>query len=368
MTLKECMFIKNSCYLKNQKMTGNKPTGIVVHSTGANNKTLKRYVQPVAGQSYYDAVIADIGKNKYGNHWNRSADAMGRSVCVHAFIGANAAGKVETYQVLPFDVCCWGVGSGTKGSYNYNPQARVQFEMCEDGLSDATYFNAVMKEAQEFCAFLCKKYGFGVDKISSHLESYLAGYGGNHGDPHNWLKPFGKTMDWFRAEVQKLLDASNAPIVTPPAPTVTNSAVKKGDLVKIASNATYYSGKAVPSWVKNQNWYVREISGNRAVIDKNEKGTNAICSPINAQFLTVVKAGAAVVNWTPAVGDIVNFNGTKHYTSANGSTGFTCKGGKAKITAIYQLGKSKHPYHLVRVSGSGASVYGWVDVGTFTKA
>lgn len=214
MTLKECLFIKNPCYIKNQKMTNNKPTGIVVHSTGANNKTLKRYVQPVSSQSYYNAVIADIGKNQYGNHWNQAGD---RSVCVHAFIGVNAAGKVETYQTLPFDVCCWGVGSGSKGSYNYNPQARVQFEMCEDGLKDAAYFNAVMKEAQEFCAFLCKKYGFGIDKISSHHESYLQGYGGNHGDPENWLKPFGKTMDWFRSEVQKLLDAGEKP-VTPEKP------------------------------------------------------------------------------------------------------------------------------------------------------
>lgn len=72
--------------------------------------------------------------------------------------------------------------------------------------------------------------------------------------------------------------------------------------------------------------------------------------------------------WTPKVGDVVNYNGTKHYTSANGTAAKSCKGGKAKITQIYQLGKSKHPYHLVRVSGSGATVYGWVDAGTFTKA
>ena len=179
MVLKQCILTANDCYKKGTKMTGGKPTGIVVHSTGANNKNLKRYVQPLKSDPNYDAVIADLGKNQYCNDWNHSAKEMGRSVCVHAFIGVNAAGKVETYQTLPFDICCWGVGSGKNGSYNYNPTARVQFEMCEDGLSDPDYFNAVMKEAQEFCAYLCKKYGFGVDKISSHYESYLAGYGGN---------------------------------------------------------------------------------------------------------------------------------------------------------------------------------------------
>ena len=79
-------------------------------------------------------------------------------------------------------------------------------------------------------------------------------------------------------------------------------------------------------------------------------------------------SAATPAAWTPKVGDIVVYNGTKHYTSANATAAKSCKGGKAKITQIYQLGKSKHPYHLVRVSGSGATVYGWVDAGTFSKA
>lgn len=61
------------------------------------------------------------------------------------------------------------------------------------------------------------------------------------------------------------------------------------------------------------------------------------------------------------VGDIVNFTGSKHYANANAASGPACKPGKAKITQIYQPGKSKHPYHLVAVSGGGSNVYGWVD-------
>ena len=61
------------------------------------------------------------------------------------------------------------------------------------------------------------------------------------------------------------------------------------------------------------------------------------------------------------VGDEVNFTGSTHYTSANAASGVSCKPGKAKITQIYQLGKSKHPYHLVAVSGGGSTVYGWVN-------
>lgn len=150
--------------------------------------------------------------------------------------------------------------------------------------------------------------------------------------------------------------------VTPVAPV----AIKKGDIVSIAKNATYYSGKDVPDWVVAKNWIVYATPvGDRVIINKSADGKDAINSPIHAKFLTVVKADEP---WTPKVGDIVNYNGTKHYANANAANGAACKGGQAKITNIYQLGKSKHPYHLVRVSGKGATVYGWVDEGTFTKA
>ena len=82
----------------------------------------------------------------------------------------------------------------------------------------------------------------------------------------------------------------------------------------------------------------------------------------------LIKKEATEEKWTPKVGDLVIYNGSTHYTSANASTPKGCKGGKAKIIQIYQLGKSRHPYHLIRVSGSGATVYGWVDAGSFTKA
>ncbi|MBR2493595.1 MAG: LysM peptidoglycan-binding domain-containing protein, partial [Paludibacteraceae bacterium] len=86
------------------------------------------------------------------------------------------------------------------------------------------------------------------------------------------------------------------------------------------------------------------------------------------QKIKIPKGTSTAKPWTPAVGDTVVYNGKVHYGSANASKGVSCKGGKAIITAIYQLGKSKHPYHLKRISGGSATVYGWVDAGTFTKA
>lgn len=84
----------------------------------------------------------------------------------------------------------------------------------------------------------------------------------------------------------------------------------------------------------------------------------------NPKYCTVQAAAAS--NVALKVGDIVNFKGTKHYTSADAATGPSCKPGKAKITRIYNLGKSKHPYHLVAVNGGGSTVYGWVDAADIT--
>ncbi len=331
MTLKKCILTANDCCKTGTKMTGGKPTGIVVHSTGANNKNIKRYVQPLESSSDYNEIIADLGKNKYANDWNRSAKEIGRSVCVHAFIGANAAGQVETYQTLPFDICCWGVGSGSKGSYNYNPTARVQFEMCEDDLTDEAYFNAVMKEAQEFCAYLCRMYGLTVDQISSHKESHAAGYGNNHGDPENWLTPFGKTMDWFRAEVQKQLDAgssstqpsqpeetgaayfvqigpykekssaeaqlakvkaagfdayvtTNVEGAAAPAPETPAAGFSVGDKVKCNAGVSKYSdGSAMASWVPSATLYVRQVeSGGKILLVSAEPVKKVYTGRVNA--------------------------------------------------------------------------------------
>ena len=40
-----CLLVNNPCYLAGAAL---QPQGIVVHSTGANNPNLRRYVQPAA--------------------------------------------------------------------------------------------------------------------------------------------------------------------------------------------------------------------------------------------------------------------------------------------------------------------------------
>ena len=181
MNLHECILTKNDCYKTGRKIN---PKGVMVHSTGANNPNLKRYVQPDDGL---------LGTNNNGNSWNRS----GLDVCVHAFIGKLADGTIATYQTLPWNYRAWHCGDSANNTH-------ISFEICEDNLKDGDYFNAVYKEAVELTAYLCEMYGLdpmedGV--VICHSEGYERGIASGHADVMHWFPKHGKDMDDFREAV-----------------------------------------------------------------------------------------------------------------------------------------------------------------------
>ena len=177
----------NGAFKTARPMPSGSPAGIIIHSTGANNPNLRRYVNS-----------PDIcGENPYKNFFDR-ADS---DVCPHAVIGLDKSGKVRAAKLLPWNICCWGCGSGSKGSYNYNP-AYIQIEVCEDALNDRAYFEEAFGLAADLCKRLMKNYPtIKPENIISHHEAHLRGYASNHADCDHWLAKFGKNMDWFRALV-----------------------------------------------------------------------------------------------------------------------------------------------------------------------
>ena len=195
MNLLKCILTANDCYKTKQTIN---PKGVMVHSTGANNPMLRRYVQPLTGDEDYDELMALLGKNPNGNSWNRS----GTNACVHAFVGKLAHGSVAAVQTLPWNHRGWHAGTGTSGRSANN--THISFEVCEDGLTDASYFNAVYREAVELTAYLCKEYG--LDPLADgvvicHSEGYKRGVASGHADVMHWFPKHDKTMDNFRADV-----------------------------------------------------------------------------------------------------------------------------------------------------------------------
>lgn len=214
-----CMQTQSTCYKGTSKMT---VKGVLWHSTGANNPNLKRYVQPSDDASDKTAWLELLGKNTYKNDWNHISHQAG----LNCWIGKLADGTVTTVQTMPWDYKPWGCGSGAKGSCN---NGWIQFEICEDGLTDKNYFNAVYKEACEITAYLCKLYnidpkgsvivnGVQVPTILCHQDAYKLKMGSNHGDVLHWFPKHGKTMDDVRNDVATLTGQAPAAPTTPSTP------------------------------------------------------------------------------------------------------------------------------------------------------
>ena len=187
--IRQVLFTKNPRYKDGKRIV---PKGIMVHSTGANNPNLRRYVQPDDGL---------LGGNIYGTDWNRET----QSLCVHAFIGKDKDGKVRCYQVLPWDYRTYHCGYGPNGSGN---STHISFEICEDGLEDREYFEAVYDMAAELCAYLCEEFGLKENDVICHSEGHEIGIASNHGDVMHWFPKFGKDMDEFRREVGRKIKAN----------------------------------------------------------------------------------------------------------------------------------------------------------------
>lgn len=174
------LLVHNSCYIKGEHI---KPRGVMVHSTGANNPYLRRYIAPDDGR---------LGEPS-SRHWNQG----GVGACVHAMIGKLADGRVATYQTLPWNMRGWHCGRSGNDTH-------ISFEICEDKLADKGYFRATYQEAVELTAYLCQLYHLdpkapGV--VLCHSEGYKRGIASNHADVMHWWRKFGVDMNDFRADV-----------------------------------------------------------------------------------------------------------------------------------------------------------------------
>lgn len=303
-----CMQTQSTCYKGTSKMN---VKGVLWHSTGANNPNLKRYVQPSDNAVDKAAMLDLLGVNKFKNDWNHIEHKAG----LNCWIGKLADGTIATIQTMPWDYRPWGCGSGPKGSCN---NGWIQFEICEDGLTDKDYFNKAYKEACELTAYLCKMYnidplgtvdynGIKVPTILCHYDAHKLGLGSNHGDVDHWFPRHNKSMKTVREDVANLMgimsaqpdqdnvyrvrkawdDAqsqigayktlTNAKLACDKAgigyfvfdhtgeciyPEMIEQKFSVGDKVKLISGATYASGKAIPAWVFKSSLFARELRAN----------------------------------------------------------------------------------------------------------
>lgn len=146
-------------------------------------------------------------------------------------------------------------------------------------ISDAAY-NSLIK----LCVDICKRNGikkleFTGDQSGSLTYHYMFAA---TGCPGTWIK--NHTTDLCNKVNAQL----NAVESTPKPQAQTNTSFKVGDLVSVNANAKYYNGGSIPSWVLQSKWYISSISGDRAVLGKNEGGDKNIQSPIKTTDIKLV--------------------------------------------------------------------------------
>ena len=204
MTLDECIkyveshltgkpATKNGAYLSGKKIT---PQGCVNHSLGV-------------AQPSIDVIFNNMNQPNAG--WG-----------VNAILGDFHKGEGKIYLTLDWTSRPWGCGSGSKGSYN---NSRIQWEVCEpaghtynggtmvgyDVTKNQQYFDRMWKMLVAWNVYCAHKFGYPVDCICDHSESYKAGYGTNHADMMHWLPKHGKSMDLLRSEVAAILAGNTKP-------------------------------------------------------------------------------------------------------------------------------------------------------------
>lgn len=287
MNLHKLFLTENECYKRGTKIN---VKGIMVHSTGANNPNLSRYVGPDDGL---------LGKNSYNNHWNTYRPG-GIQVCVHAFIGKLIDGTIATYQTLPWNHKGWHAGGSANNTH-------IGFEICEDGLSDSAYFGKVYQEAVELCAYLCKMYNLDpLKNIICHSEGNKLGIASAHSDVMHWFPKHGKSMDTFRAAVKAEMGKSTSTASSP-----------SGTETSTGSSGQMY--RVRKSWddEKSQIGAFKNLDGAKSVCKAGykvfDKNGNVVYDPSTTAEKSTDNSGKEY----PQFRDTTKSNGVKYKVKAN---------------------------------------------------
>lgn len=281
-------FVPNALYKKEKKLSNNtgKVKSITIHNTNDIDK------------------VHDDGEQYTRATYNENMN----SVRVHFYVD---------------DTCAWqNLKAGTGMSVNDpNGCAEVSWHSGDGSVSDGGNMTSLSMEiimgenstndtkakdnGARLAAWLLWKHGLEINNLVTHTYWVNKSAGKNFSDVDEQCTNFISGRKWcpsyifsstnkntalknwkaFKALVKEYLDLLNSK----EDENTSTSKIKKGDLVKVVPNAVYYTGSHVPEWVIKENWYVLTVSGDRAVIDKNENQTNSICSPISINFLELVK-------------------------------------------------------------------------------
>ena len=176
-----------------------------------------------------------------------------------------------------------------------NDQRAITIECASDNTEPYAFKDVVYKRLVELCIDICKRNG--KTKLlwlgdRTKTLNYTPKSDEMVLTVHRWFANKSCPGNWMYARMGELASKVTATLGGDVKPVKPTGTIKAGDLVAI-TGSTYYGGKSIPGWVKKLRWYVYEVSGDRAVINRDESGRYAIMSPIKVSALSVVSAKPA---------------------------------------------------------------------------
>lgn len=285
-----------------------------------------------AGHTVYDCTD-DAGKDKYSNLSaivaKCNAHAADLDISIHLnsarndLIGDGSTGGVEV----------WGYNNGTKD---------IGSKICAEIASALGVTNRGFKVNPEF-------YVLRNTKAPAIIIECV--FVDDKDDADHWnAEKCGNAILKALGVENKVVEQPKPEVVNTPAPaSAPTSAIKAGNVVKVAAGATYYTGQKVPAWVTKMNWIVDEVKGDRAVINKSTDGTRSINSPINVKFLTIVN-GAANTSSVSAF---------KAYTVKVTTAALNIRKGAGMNFGVTGCIRDRGVYTIVAESAGSGSDKGW---------
>ena len=186
-------------------------------------------------------------------------------------------------------------------SSSANDQRAVTIECASDTTEPYAFKDVVYNRLVELCTDICKRNGktkllwlgdkaktLNYSPASDEMVLTVHRWFANKSCPGNWMYA---RMGDLASKVTAAL-GGNAETAGPAGQEESTATIKAGDLVTI-TGSTYYNGKTIPGWVKKLRWYVVEVSGDRAVINKDESGKYAIMSAVQTSALALAGTATA---------------------------------------------------------------------------
>ena len=186
-------------------------------------------------------------------------------------------------------------------SSSANDQRAVTIECASDTTEPYAFKDVVYNRLVELCTDICKRNGktkllwlgdkaktLNYSPASDEMVLTVHRWFANKSCPGNWMYA---RMGDLASKVTAALGGS-AETATPTEQEESTATIKVGNLVTI-TGSTYYNGKTIPGWVKKLRWYVVEVSGDRAVINKDESGKYAIMSAVQTSALALAGTATA---------------------------------------------------------------------------